>query len=186
MTFHPKPSSFDPTGSPSGEPVFLVVGQLGKAHGIRGEVTMTILTDFPERIHTGKTLYIGEEHRSMQVHTARPTGTKLLLKFEGIETRTQAEELRNLIVSVPQEEVPPLPKGEYYYHELLGLRVVSEEGQDLGILEEILPTGANDVFLIRLPDGRELLLPVIPGVLLGVDLQNRQMRVRVMPGAMPE
>jgi 16S rRNA processing protein RimM len=186
VTPEPKQPSFDPTGSPSGEPVFLVVGQLGKAHGIRGEVSLTLLTDFPERIRAGKTLYLGEDHRPSLVRHARPAGTKLLLSFEGVENRTQAEEFRNLIVSVQQREIPPLPEGEYYYHQLLGLHVTAEDGQDLGHLEEILSTRANDVYLIRLPDGRELLLPVIPGVLLHVDLPNRHMQVRVMPGAMPE
>lgn len=186
MKSNPDPSAFDSTGSPSGEPVFLVVGQLGKAHGIRGEVTLTLLTDFPERIRAGKGLYIGDEHRPMRIRQARPSGAKLLLTFEGIETREQAEELRNLIVSVHRTEIPALPEGEYYYHELLGLHVTAEDGQDLGHLEEVLSTGANDVYLIRLPDGRELLLPVIPGILINVDLPNKQMRVRVMPGAMPE
>ncbi|MCB9134704.1 MAG: 16S rRNA processing protein RimM [Anaerolineales bacterium] len=185
MTADPNPSSLNPAGSPSGEPVFLVVGQLGKPHGVRGEVSMTILTEFPERILPGKTLYLGEEYRPMRVRQARGTGTKLLLALAGIETRTQAEELRNEMVYVLRAEVPPLPEGEYYYHQLLGLNVISEDGQDLGHLEEILPTGANDVYLIRLPDGRELLLPIIPGVLLGVDLSNQQMQVHVLPGSMP-
>jgi 16S rRNA processing protein RimM len=110
----------------------------------------------------------------------------MLLTFEGIETREQAGELRNQLVYVRAEEVPPLPEGEYYYHQLLGLQVESEDGQDLGILEEILPTGANDVYLIRLPDGRELLLPVIEGILLDADFEKQSMRVRVLPGSMPE
>lgn len=186
MTSNTPPASSHSTGSPSGEPVFLVIGQLGKPHGIRGEVSMTVFTDFPERIRAGKTLYVGEDRRPMLVRQARPTDAKILLAFDGVETRTQAEELRNLIVSVPRADIPPLPEGEYYYHELLGLEVLSEDGHPLGSLEEILPTGANDVYLIRLMDGRELLLPVIPGVLLGVDMPKRQMRVQVMPGAMPE
>lgn len=185
MTADPNASSLNPTGSPSGEPVFLAVGQVGRAHGIHGEVSMTVLTEFPERILPGKTLYLGDEHRQMRVRQARATGNKMLLAFSGIETRTQAEELRNEMVYVLRAEVPPLPEGEYYYHQLLGLNVVDENGQALGQLEEILPTGANDVYLIRLPDGRELLLPIIPGVLLGVDLPNRQMRVHVLPGSMP-
>jgi 16S rRNA processing protein RimM len=178
--------SATPTGSPSGEPVFLVVGQLGKPHGIRGEISMTILTGFPERIGAGTRLFIGPEYHPINVRQRRPSGNKLLLTLDGVQSREQAETLRNLMVYVRGEEVPPLPEGEYYHHELLGLQVLSEEGQDLGVLEEILPTGANDVFLIRLPDGRELLLPVIEGILLDVDFQKEQLRVHVLPGAMPE
>ncbi len=180
------PPSFDPTGSPSGEPVFLAIGQLGKPHGIQGEINMNILTDFPERILAGTLLFIGAEHHPIKVRRVRPAGKKLLLTLDGFQSRERAEELRNLLVCVLQAELPPLLEGEYYHHEILGLRVQAEDGQDLGVLEEILPTGANDVYLIRLPDGRELLLPVIEGILLNVDLENKVMRVRVLPGSMPE
>jgi 16S rRNA processing protein RimM len=186
MTSHSDPQSFDPTGSPDGEPVFLAVGQLGKPHGIRGEVNLTIHTDFPERLREGTLLFVGQEHQPMKIRHARPSGAKILLTFDGIQSREQAEELRNLMVYVYKAEIPTLPEGEYYYHQLLGLRVESEDGQDLGHLEEILPTGANDVYLIRLPNGRELLLPVIEGILLNVDFQVKLMRVRVLPGSMPE
>jgi 16S rRNA processing protein RimM len=90
------------------------------------------------------------------------------------------------MVYVHRKEIPELPEGEYYQHQLLGLRVEAEDGQDLGQLEEILPTGANDVYLIRLPNGRELLLPAIAGILLDVNFQAKTMRVRVLPGSMPE
>ncbi len=147
---------------------------------------MTILTGFPERIRAGTHLFIGPEYQPVKVRQRRPSGKKLLLTLDGVQSREQAEALRNVMVYIRGEEVPPLPEGEYYHHELLGMRVQSEEGQDLGVLEEILPTGANDVFLIRLPNGRELLLPVIVGILLDVDVQAQQIRVHVMPGAMPE
>lgn len=186
MTADFNSTQFDPTGSPSGEPVFLAIGQLGKPHGVQGEISMTIMTDFPERILAGTIIFVGPEHQTIKVRRVRPSGSKLLLTLTDVQTREQAEAYRNLLVYIRREEIPPLPDGEYYYHELLGLRVQAEDGQDLGHLEEILPTGANDVYLIRLPNGRELLLPVIEGVLLNVDLQQKVMSVRVMPGAMPE
>jgi len=176
----------DPTGSPPGEPVFLAVGQLGKPHGVQGEITMRILTDFPERLKAGSTLFIGLDRKPMQIRHVRPFGTKILLTFHGIQNREQAGELRNQMVFIQTADTPPLPEGEYYYHQLLGLRVETEDGQDLGRLEEILSTGANDVYLIRLPDSRELLLPVIEGVLLNVNLEAKWMRVHVLPGSMPE
>ena len=186
MTADSDQSSFDPTGSPSGEPVFLAVGQLGKPHGVRGEVTLNVFTDFPERLRAGATLFIGNEYTPMIIRHARPSGAKILLTFDEIQNPEQAVSLRNQMVFIRMEEIPPLPEGEYYHHQLLGLRVESEEGQDLGRLEEILPTGANDVYLIRLPDGRELLLPVIEGILVDVDFQVGVMRVQVLPGSMPE
>ena len=79
MTADSNPTSFDPTGSPSGEPVFLAIGQLGKPHGVQGEISMTILTDFPERIRAGTIIFIGPEHQPIKVLRTRPSGKKLLL-----------------------------------------------------------------------------------------------------------
>ena len=186
MNADPERQPLESTGSPSGEPVFLTIGQLGKPHGVRGEVTMNVYTGFPERLETGAMIFVGLDHRPMNILRARPSGAKMLLTFDGIQTREQAAELRNQLVFVHAEEVPPLPEGEYYYHQLLGLRVEAEDGQDLGRLEEILATGANDVYLIRLPDNRELLLPVIEGILLDVNFEAGIMRVHVLPGSMPE
>ena len=186
MTLDSENRPIDPTGSPPGEPVFLAVGQLGKPHGVQGEITMRVLTDFPERLKAETTLFVGLDRKPMQIRHIRPAGTKILLTFDGIQNREQAGELRNQMVFIRTADTPPLPESEYYYHQLLGLCVESEDGQDLGRLEEILPTGANDVYLIRLPDGRELLLPVIEGILLDVDFHARLMRVHVLPGSMPE
>ena len=186
MTVDSENHPIDPTGSPPGEPVFLVVGQLAKPHGVQGEVTMRVLTDFPEHLRAGATLFVGLDREPMRIRRARPAGTKILLTFDGIQNREQAGGLRNQMVFIRTADIPPLPEGEYYYHQLIGIRVESEDGQDLGRLEEILHTGANDVYLFRLPDGRELLLPVIEGVLLDVDFNAGLMRVHVLPGSMPE
>lgn len=187
MTAHSQPSPLHDTGSPTaGEPVFLAVGQLGRPHGVQGAISMRILTDFPERLQPGVTVFVGPAYTPMRIRQAQTHRKKLLLAFEYVQTREQAAELTNAFVFVHRAELPPLPEGEYYQHQLLGLRVFSaDDGEDLGKLEEILPTGANDVYLIRMNDGRELLLPAIEGILQHVDLPNRTMTVHVLPGALP-
>jgi 16S rRNA processing protein RimM len=174
-------------GSPSsGEPVFLAVGKLGRTHGIHGEIFMEVLTDFPERLKPGMTLYSGPKNLPLKLHSLRQHGQKSLVAFEGYTSREQALELVNQVVKVRAEGLPDLPEGDYYHHQLLGLRVIAEDGQELGRLEQILETGANEVYVVRSPDGRELLLPGIDEVILEIDLEKREMRVHLLPGLLSE
>ena len=89
---------------------------------------------------------------------------------------------RNTWVYVPTADRPELPEGEYYHHQLLGLNVVTTEDRELGILADIIETGANDVYVVRDADGNEVLLPAIPPVILDVNLADRQMRVHLLDG----
>jgi 16S rRNA processing protein RimM len=162
----------------SGEPVFLVVGRLRRTHGVRGEILFEPLTDFPERIQPGKVLYLGDEKRPFKVKSQRPHDTLMILGFEEIQDMDQAGQLRNQLVYVRKDSLPALPDGEYYHHDLLGCRVISEDGSVLGVLAEILQTGANDVYLVRDEVGNEILLPVIPDVIVGVDIERKEVRVR--------
>lgn len=175
------PTGRDPnTGSPPpGEPVFLAVGKLRRPHGIHGEILMDVLTDFPERLMAEKTVYLGDEHRPLRITYLRSQDRAILISFEGYEDSDQAGTLRNQIVYVRSDALPDLPAGEYYHHQLLGLKVIGEDGTDLGFLSEILETGANDVYLVVSPEGQETLLPAIESVILGVDLETRMMRVRL-------
>lgn len=162
--------------------MFLAVGELRRPHGVRGELRMAVLTDFPERIRPGIRLYVGPERRPLRVRTCRPAAEFLLVSFEGYPDRETVEALVNQVIFVRADDRPRLPEGEYYHHQLLGLAVVAEDGQPLGALAEILATGANDVYVVATPDGREILLPAIDEVILNIDLQQGQMRVHLLPG----
>ncbi|HSV85988.1 MAG TPA: ribosome maturation factor RimM [Levilinea sp.] len=170
----------NPTGSPeTGEPEFLAIGTLLRAHGIEGDIVMSVLTDFPERLRPGKTVFTGEEHRPLQILRTRPHGKNLIVSFKGIDNREMTALYRGQMVYVRTENVPRLPAGEYYYHQLIGLAVIDEQGTVLGTIDRILETRANDVYIIKTPDGSELLLPAVEDeVVLGVDLERREMRVR--------
>jgi 16S rRNA processing protein RimM len=175
------------TGSPvEGEPVYLVVGKFRHSHGLRGEILMEVITDFPERIRQGKILYIGEGHLPIKVAGRRVHGGNLLLSFDGIDTPEEAGRLRNQWVYVPADDRPPLSEGEYYHHQVLGLRVSSEDGVELGIITDILETGANDVYVVRSESGKEILLPAIQSVILDIDLEKEQMLVHLLPGLLPD
>jgi 16S rRNA processing protein RimM len=169
-------------GSPNGEPVYLVVGFLRRAHGLQGEMIMDLHTDFPERLRSGKKLFVGEEHKPITLTGARPHAKGMLVKLKGVETPEDAVPLRNQWVYVKATDVPTLPEGKLYQHELFGFSVADENGNLLGELVEIIETGANDVYVVRNDSGKEILLPAIPSVILETDPARRLMRVHLLEG----
>ena len=148
-------------------------------HGLHGEVKVEPLTDHPQRFQRGATLQAGD--RTYTVLSARMHQKALLLQIEGIDTRTQAEALRDLLFEVPETELPALGEGEYYRYKLIGIEVVDGQGLSLGRIEEVLETGANDVYAVRNEEG-ELLLPAIDSVIREVDVPTGRMVVEVPSG----
>jgi 16S rRNA processing protein RimM len=179
-------ASQEPGADELQSPDFLAVGKLHRSHGVRGEIILEILTDFPERIRSGVTLYIGTEHRPLRVKSRRQADTTLLLTFDGFDTPEAVGELRNQIAYVPAEGRPTLPKGEYYHHQLIGKSVITDDGRSLGLLKEIIETGANDVAVVQPQTGNEILIPLIEGVLLGVDEAAGTVQVHLLAGILPD
>jgi 16S rRNA processing protein RimM len=161
------------------EPDFLVFGKLRRAHGVRGEIPMEVYTHFPDLLTPGRVIYIGENHQPFRIESTRWKNTLILLKFEEISDRTEVSELTNQLVYVRTEEMPDLEAGEFYFHELIGLKVVDRDNHYLGEIVQILETGANDVYLIEDEQGQELLLPAIEDVILEIDLDRQIMVVAV-------
>lgn len=178
-------SKKDP-GSPQGESVYLAIGFLRRPHGVSGEMIMDLHTDFPERIKNGRKVYVGENHEAAEFENVRVHGQGLLVKLQGYDTPESAGRFRNQWVYVKSSEVPPLPEGQHYKYELVGLLVVDDNGNPLGELVEILETGANDVYIVRNETGREILLPAIPPVVLNVDMDSRVMTVHLLDGLVDE
>jgi 16S rRNA processing protein RimM len=167
------------TGSSApGEPVFLAVGRLRRPHGIRGEIIMDVVTDFPDRLRKGMTVYVGEAHEPLRFSAMRPYDRDMLVKFDGMETPEAVGRLRNAYIFIKAEDLPELPEGEYYHHQLLGLTALDEAGAVLGTLSDILETGANDVYTIKTSDGKEMLIPATEEVILSVDLERKEIRIR--------
>jgi 16S rRNA processing protein RimM len=167
-------------------PFYLVVGKFGRPHGVQGEITFAVITDFPERIKSGQTIYVGEDRTPLRIRRRRATPSGLLLGFRGYDTPEQVRELTGSLVYVRGENLPSLPEGEYYHHQLLGLQVVDEDGQPLGELTDIIENPANDVYIVKPPRGGEILLPAIEDVILSVDLAKKEMRVHLLPGLLPD
>ena len=163
-------------------PAFLLVGILHRPHGVRGEMIMSIMTDFPERLKPGTKLYLGVAHEQVTIKSLRHHNRGQLIALEGYESREAVSHLRNYELFVSAADRPPLPDGEFYLHQIIGLQVVSDQGQELGRVAEWIETGANGVYIVRDQEGNEVLLPDIDEVVLKIDLDNQQMVVHLLDG----
>ena len=175
------------TGSSSnGEPVYLNVGFLRRPHGVRGEIMLEIQTEHPEIFVSEAQFYLGEKHLPYTIASSRPHKKGILLSFEGIQDRDKVGEFRNTHVYAKISELPDLAENEFYDYEIVGLEIIEEKtGNSLGILKEIVKTGANDVYVVTQESGREILLPAIPEVVLDIDLAEGRMSVFLLDGLIP-
>jgi len=168
------------SGSPAtGEPEYLVVGLLRRAHGLRGEILMEIITDFPERLQANASVFLGPKHRPALIESSRTVSRGLLVRLRGIENSEAVDAYRGQQVFVASAGRPELQTGHYYHHQLLGSDVVDQKRGPIGSLTEILQTGANDVYVVKQANGKELLLPAIDSVVLKVDLDQHVLHVRL-------
>lgn len=158
------------------------MGRVAGPHGLRGELRVVPLSDFPERFRRRGFLWIEGEGAARRVEWVRFHGGLVLVKLEGVADRAAAEELRGRYLAVPSAELPPLPPGTYYHHQLLGLPAVTEDGRELGRVADILRTGANDVYVVRpAAGGRPHLIPALASVVT-VDLERGIVLVRPPAG----
>lgn len=155
-----------------------------RAHGVRGEVSVTILTDFPERFETIEWVFIGDEFEAeaYRLESHRWHKQNVLLTLAGVTDRLAADKLRGQLVQVPFEEAMPLPEGDFYLFELVGLQVFTVDGEYLGVIEEILETGANDVLVVKTQAQAEILLPSIPDVVKSVEPDAGRVLVELIDG----
>ncbi len=183
----PKPNKRYHSGSAGGtkgspEPEFLVVGRIIKPHGIRGDLAMKVITDYPERLPEIDTLYVGPAYEPYKVKRVRFHAGGTLMLFEEVEDRNAAELLRGMMVYVHIDDAVPLEEGEYYLFQIIGAQVVTGDGLVLGTLTDLLETGANDVYVITAPDGEEILIPAIPEVIRRVDANKKVITISLLDG----
>lgn len=163
---------------------FLRIGVVTSPHGVRGEVRVYPTTDEISRFSEVGTLLLSKEGvRSLRtVESVKHLKDMVVLKLSGIGSVEEAEEYRNAELLIHREQSSPLKEGQYFIGDLLGLRAFREDGTEAGVVEDVLKTRANSVLVIRKPDGKELLLPVIPECVLSVDSDEETMKIHVLPG----
>ncbi|MBI3967345.1 MAG: 16S rRNA processing protein RimM [Chloroflexi bacterium] len=170
-----------PSSQPPSDSKYLTIGRVSNTHGIHGFVRVEILTDFPERFQKLRRVFVGDEHEPVRVRSAKLDRGHVLLKLYGYEDVTAAAELKGKYLAVPIAEAVELPDGQYFWHQIVGLDVVTTAGESLGTVAEILATGANDVYIVKGPRG-EILVPVIEDVVKEVDLAGGRLIVEPLPG----
>ncbi len=147
-----------------------------RAHGLDGEFRVVPFSQQPRNIVAGAIVFIAQEQH--EIVTVREVTGGLVLTTDRVETREDAAMLRGELLEVPHDQLVPLEDGIYYVADLIGLTASDESGEALGIVSEVLATGANDVYVISQKGGGELLLPAIPDVVLEIDVPGGSMTVR--------
>jgi 16S rRNA processing protein RimM len=161
---------------------YVAVGRILGPWGLRGDVKVEPLTDFPERFGRGCRLHV--EGVAYTIERCRWHKGKVYIKLSDIDSATAAEPLGQRFLEVPEEELKPLSEGEYYQFQILGLEVRTAEGQPLGKVTQILSTGSNDVFVVH-GEGGELLIPALDDVVKAIDLDEGWMEVEPVEGLLP-
>lgn len=155
----------------------IIVGRVGAAHGIRGELRIIPLTDFPERFTALREVMVGDE--LLHIESVKPQGKNFLMRFREYAVREDAQKLTGRLLTVARAEAAPLDDGEYYVFDIVGLTVYDEEDNELGTVENVLRTGSNDVYAVRSEDGREILIPALRKVVRAIDVAGGRMTVRL-------
>lgn len=167
------------------EPAFLDVARVLRPWGIRGDLKVELLASDAESLAHARQVYLGAPRRPFKVESVRSHSGSILLKLAGCDTPEAAEAFRGLAVSIARADALPLRPNQYYHHQIIGLSVVTLDGEALGQVTEIVETGANDVYVVNGARG-EILLPARAEVVRQIDLDAGQMLVALLPGLLPE
>lgn len=162
----------------------LRVGVISSTHGVRGEVKVYPTTDDPERFLDLDRVILdaGREQITMEIQNVKFFKNMVILKFKGYDNINDIEKYKGRDLLIYRDQAVELEEDEYFITDLIGLKVVTEEGNLLGTLKEVMPTGANDVYVVCRESGKELLLPAIKDCILDVDLEKGVMTIRLLDG----
>ena len=157
------------------------MGRIIRGHGLDGTLRIQPLSDNPARFQAGSTLTVAGQLRTIDSCAHLPDG-HALLRLEGLNDPNAARRLSGEWLLAPEDSAPELPPGEYYHYQLVGLSVITDQGEKLGEVREVLETGSNDVYVVASPNGGELLLPAIEQVVKEIDLGSGRMLVHLIDG----
>ncbi len=163
----------------------VLLARIAGPRGVRGEVKIRPYTHDPLEMESYGKVLVGTEEQGFldfTIEKVRQVGAgRFALKFRGVDDRNQAERLMGLDIAVPRSSLPPPPEGEYYWHDLIGMTVVTESGVRVGSISSIIETGANDVYVVS-GQGKEALIPAVEEVVLSIDVEAGIMVIKPLPG----
>lgn len=160
------------------------VGVISSTHGVRGEVKVYPTTDDVKRFKRLKEVILdtGREQKLLEIETVKFFKQFVILKFKGIDSINDIEKYKGKSLLVDREHAVKLKKDEYFIADMIGMRVVTEDGQAFGTLKEVIETGANDVYIIDTEEHGDVLVPAIKQCILDVDIENSTMRIHLLEG----
>lgn len=160
------------------------IGVITEPHGIKGEVKVYPTTDDPGRMGKIKEMFLDDGKQLVPLHPVGARGQKslVIMKFQEFNDRNDVEKLRKKELYITRDNAVKLKKDEYYITDLIGLKCIDEDGQEVGTIKNVMPTGANDVYVIERVSGEELLLPAIKQCVLEVNVEEGYVKVHVLPG----
>ncbi len=170
-------------------PKYLTLGTISRPHGVRGEVRMRIVTDYPEQLHDLKTVYLGlsptdKDIQQIELKKVRFHQDYALLTFNGITNGDQVDKFRKKAVMIDINDAVPLEDGEYYLFQLMGLTVIADE-QEIGIVKEVIETGANDVYVVDSDKYGEVLIPAHEETVIKIDFDTEIITMSLPEGLLP-
>jgi 16S rRNA processing protein RimM len=164
----------------------IAIGQVTSACGIKGEVRVYPLTDFPERFKTTDTVFVCREDEDFyelyRIENARFHKGMVIIQFAQCTTRQDAEALRGAYLKVEQEKLVKLPPGHYYIHDIIGLDVYDISGSFIGVVRDVLKTGSNDVYVVQRSEGEDILVPAIKEIVREIYVEKGQMVIERREG----
>lgn len=163
---------------------YFVVGNIVNTQGIKGEVRLMPAVDDVERFKLLDRIFVDRKGSitEYEIENVRFHKQFVLLKLKGIDDMTSAEKLKGTVAKITEDMALPCEEDEYYIRDLYDMEVVTDEGEKLGIISDIIFTGANDVYAIKSDDGKEILIPAIKDCILNVDVENKIMTVKLLEG----
>jgi len=161
---------------------YFSVGRVSRPHGIRGVMVVDSDSHQFRNLTPGSMVYLGEAKTRQTVTDVRIHKKRCLMSLEGCQDRDEAEAWRGMEIYIAVDDLAPLAEGEYYYWQVLKLKVRTDEGEYLGEVVDIIETGANDVYVVQDADGEEILIPAIKSVIKSVDIEAGEMLVELLPG----
>lgn len=163
------------------------IGKVVALFGLQGELKVLSMTDIPDRFAELEVVYTAPAHKRHCIEAVRPyKGDMVILKLAGIDDANAAEALRNVNLDIPVDELAKLPPDSYYQHDILGLSVLKMDGEPVGRIVDIMPTGGNDVYVVKTPSGGQVLIPAIKSVIKQVDLLRHVMYIEPIKGLLDE
>lgn len=159
------------------------IGKVVALFGLGGELKVRVLTDIPDRFTKLDAVYVGDSHTRRAIEGVSPyKGDTILVKLKGIDDATTAEKLRAADLFIPVSQLAKLPPDSYYQHDIIGLRVFTLDNTLLGTIVDIIETGSNDVYVVKMGDGTQQLIPAIKDVIKQIDLIRHNMHIDPIPG----